>query len=210
MDIKSLIDRPNNSVDGNSPSATSSPIERRHTLSSLLNEDDEDPIDHQSRKNSIILSTLNSKPLAAAPKSTAVRKPKRYDIPPIWATSWKKAYAKNNTSKVNGSLGRRAPATLSGLPTSITNVTPYEDLTRKITEWLFSNILELGDEKQYIEVEFKFGKICTKSNDQRLTLPVITETVLRPDYTRAETFFQAALSDEQFGRANTFLDELSG
>lgn len=98
---------------------------------------------------------------------------------------------------------------MSGLPVSLTDVLPYEDLTRKITEWLFATLHNLGDERQYVEVEVKLGQIMQRKIDKRLNLPVTTETVVSPDYARTQTFFQASMLEQQFKAAAAFLDALA-
>jgi polynucleotide 5'-triphosphatase len=99
---------------------------------------------------------------------------------------------------------------LSGLAPSVTGIIPHEDLTRKITEWVYSHITQLTPEdRDGVEIELKFGTLNDRSTDKRMDLPVVTETVIRPDYARANTFFKATMTDEQFGRINTFLDDLS-
>lgn len=98
---------------------------------------------------------------------------------------------------------------MSGLPVSLTDVLPYEDLTRKITEWLFATLHNLGEERQYVEVEVKLGQIMQRKIDKRLSLPVTTETVVSPDYAKTQTTFQASMLEQQFKAAAAFLDKLA-
>lgn len=206
MDISNLIDRPGDTTattnSSRTSSVTSSPVisSRRQTVSSLLNDEPD-----------------------AVPSSQVVErsvKPRKYLEPPIWAHKWNRkakgpsnvgrgstnssTVAKQSTSAVNN-----GQVSLSGLPPSITGITPYEDVTRKITEWIYSHITQLSlEDRPGVEIELKFGTIISKATDKRIELPVITETIIRPDYARANTFFKATMSDEQFGRINTYLDEL--
>ncbi|CAN6661101.1 hypothetical protein TRVA0_033S00364 [Trichomonascus vanleenenianus] len=155
------------------------------------------------------------------------RKPKRYDRPPIWAQNWTGAREDSRPAtgvvpspSPGGPRGRGSsqPQVLAprpiegtnslGFQSTISGVLPHEDLTRKVVEWVFSNISLLGEDKSYIELEIKLGAICAKSNEKRIQLPVLTECVLDPRFTRAETFFEAQLSDAQFSLVNQFLDGL--
>lgn len=141
-------------------------------------------------------------------------KPKRYDTPPIWAQSWKEFNKKfKQTVKLTTSSGLNNSSSNSEkarmFPT-ITGVVPFEDLTRKITEWIYGNIAQLeGEDRKNVEIELKLGTICEKSTEQRLQLPVVTETAIRSDYGRSTTFFQAYMNDEQFTNANSVLDDLA-
>ncbi|KAA8908773.1 hypothetical protein TRICI_004742 [Trichomonascus ciferrii] len=150
-------------------------------------------------------------------------KPRRYKTPPIWAQSWKQFSRRFGASRnvvAQPSAVAVADADGSGgaggvggerLFSTITGVVPFEDLSRKVTEWLYGNLDQLEtDARQHVEVELKLGTICDKATEKRLQMPVVTETILRSDYARADTFFQACMSDAQFNNANGFLDELAG
>jgi polynucleotide 5'-triphosphatase len=195
MNINALIDARNDEHPTPSSSVTSSPnLSRRQTVSSLLNFEDDRP------------TALNNGGTVTTPK------PKRYKVPPIWAQKWR--------SKIGGRINpeivaqpvrnNKSEGSVSGLPASISGVTPYEDLTRKITEWVYSHLMQLNEERQYVEVEFKMGTICNKQTDRRIDLPVVTETLVNAEYAKSSTRFVAALSDEQFSNANVILDGLAG
>lgn len=190
---------------------------------------------HGSGKSSP-LSLANSSS-GSVPASGGVKKPKRYDVPPIWAQNFRelnhmrKVQSQNHLSRngepkkqqspqnqqqhqhqqqqIHHSFPRSKISNKSELPVSLTDVLPFEDLTRKITEWLFAILHNLGEDRQYVEVEVKLGRILSKKNDQRIDLPVITETVIKPDYARSMTHFQSAMSEGQFKKAATFLDGLA-
>lgn len=246
MDISNLIERtdeePKN-VNVSSQSNTSSPVitSRRHTVSSLLNSDDEsEPKDQREprdpepseqkeqkglrgpteKKEDIVSPTTKASPKTNYDNnsgnngngngiSKARRKPKRYDVPPIWAQTWQgKSLNKTNYGEPNDLSYSVVPRGPEKLPT-ISNLVPYEDLTRKVTEWLYSHLFQMeAQDRQNIEVEIKMGQICAKANERRIQLPIVTETILRSDYARTDTFFQSQLTNEQFNQANSFLDEL--
>lgn len=155
------------------------------------------------------------------PKVPAIVKPKRYETPPIWAQSYRMLnkmprILTRNPNYRNGNQGQISHipktsqiASTSGLPVSLTDVLPFEELTRKVTEWLFATLHQLGEDRKYAEVEIKLGRIIQKENDLRLSMPVITETVVRPDYARNLTYFVSSISDRQFDGAAHFLDSLA-
>lgn len=157
----------------------------------------------------------------SAQKVPTTAKPKRYETPPIWAQSYRmlkkmpRIFTRNPNYR-NGNQGQTSHipttsqiASTSGLPVSLTDVLPFEELTRKVTEWLFATLHQLGDDRKYAEVEIKLGRIMQKENDSRLSMPVITETVVRPDYARNLTYFVPSVSDRQFDGAVHFLDSLA-
>lgn len=149
-------------------------------------------------------------------------RPRRYESPPIWAQSYRKL---NNMPMVQTCInfdihplekhaGSYKPVTeqiknLSGLPPSLTNVLQFEELTRKVTEWLFGSLQSLGEDRQYAEVEVKLGRIIQKDTGQRLSLPVLTETAVTTDFAREKTTFVSSVSDEQFRLAMEFLKVLA-
>lgn len=225
MDISSLIDspKPKRSQTGDfSPQSMSS--SRRQTVSSLLN--DEEPL--SSRNNSISSAVSSTSGQADSNRShfnstmqderAVPPKRKRYTTVPIYARSWLRARPSGHLGGSSVADARPAPTNrprpppassrVSGLPVSLNGVTPFEDLTRKVTEWLYSHLFQLGEERRYVEVELKLGTLNDKSTEKRLDLPVITETIIRPDFARQRSSFTSSMTDELFSRANTFLDSL--
>lgn len=97
----------------------------------------------------------------------------------------------------------------SGLPLSLTSVLPYEDITRKITEWLYVKLYNLEEQRQYVEVEVKVGQILDKKDDERLNLPITTEAVVNRDYAKTNTHFSSGVSEPQFKTACSFLDSIA-
>lgn len=76
--------------------------------------------------------------------------------------------------------------TLGSWEPSITNEIPYEELTRKVTSFLFRHVIKNDDPTlnwngaggPILEIEAKLGQIVSKMTGSRLRLPVQTETVL--------------------------------
>lgn len=98
----------------------------------------------------------------------------------------------------------------SGLPYSLTNTLPYEDLTRRVTSWLYAQLNDINEKNskhlQFIEVEIKLGEIMDKKTDRRLNMPVETETMLNLEFSRSDTRFKASVDDALFSNALRFLE----
>lgn len=153
------------------------------------------------------------------------KKPRLYDTPPIWAQSHRKLkkmclvvtksyrYQKRYYSQSSPLAQPHYDAfpkvpNKSNLSVSLTDVLPFEDVTRKVTEWIIAKLQFLGYERPYARIELKFGQILFKESESRLTLPVATETVINPEYARRKTTFRPTLSEKQFTTVKSFLDEL--
>ena len=79
---------------------------------------------------------------------------------------------------------------------SITYQTPHEDLTRWICNQIY---LTIGDREQptngaAFEVEAKIGEIHDNQEGQRLSLPVMTETVFDKNRHRSQTRFESSMN----------------
>lgn len=79
---------------------------------------------------------------------------------------------------------------------SITNLTPYEDLTRRVCDWIYSVIGEaaLPPNGAVFEIEAKLGCIYDEHANHRLSLPVDTETWFSRDRYRGKTSFQSSMN----------------
>jgi mRNA capping enzyme, beta chain len=82
---------------------------------------------------------------------------------------------------------------------SITGVIPYEELTRVVSDWLFENVVSRGDigPGAEIEIEAKIGQLIDKNTNERLRLPVMTETVIAAG--NATTFFKSSMTEVSRG-----------
>ncbi|KAK7205360.1 CYTH-like domain-containing protein [Myxozyma melibiosi] len=152
-------------------------------------------------------------------------KPKRYNSPPIyarkWRSDWKTAYAQHggessgNYNSSSTSIANmpsfRSEASASALPgkySTFTNVEPYEDLTRRVTSWVYANVSEMAAEVQaQIEIEAKVGTILSKETNQRLVLPVDTETLLNTDMLAGQIMFESDMGALQHKAYNAFMNE---
>jgi len=79
---------------------------------------------------------------------------------------------------------------------SITNQVPFEDLTRRLCDWIYGVI---GNKQQptdgaVFEIEAKIGQIVENDTDIRLLLPVETETVFNKDRHRGRTKFANSMN----------------
>ncbi|KAK9472101.1 CYTH-like domain-containing protein [Dipodascopsis tothii] len=78
---------------------------------------------------------------------------------------------------------------------------PYEDLTRRISSWLYANLTELTqgphNNPSYFEVEAKVGTIISKSTGHRLKLPVDTETLVNTDMLSGSVTFEPGVESLQ-------------
>lgn len=146
-------------------------------------------------------------------------KPKRYSTPPIWAQRY---YPPNQGPKdaVYKSLGpANADAATSSAPVFdrqsmysadleclITGVIPPQSTVRTIAEWLYANFVEiLLENRQYVELELKFGTIVGKASGARLNIGVSSECI----YTAtADTRFEMGVHEVGWGDLKEFLNEL--
>jgi hypothetical protein len=66
---------------------------------------------------------------------------------------------------------------------SITNILPSDELTRFISDFIFVNLNEEGLEN--LEIEAKLGRIIDVNTNDRIRLPVQTETGISHSFRRA-------------------------
>lgn len=104
----------------------------------------------------------------------------------------------------------RPPHYVSSLPYSLTGVIPYEEITRRVTSWMYAQLALLDSKRiQNVEVEIKLGIIIDKATGKRLRLPILTECILDSQFARSQTAFRASMRDEQYSFAISFLNKLS-
>lgn len=79
---------------------------------------------------------------------------------------------------------------------SITTVTPYEDLTKKVCDWIVHWLLNATPPSNgaMFEIEAKVGAIFDEQTGLRLQLPVDTETVFLRDKWRGRTSFKSSMN----------------
>jgi hypothetical protein len=98
------------------------------------------------------------------------------------------------------------PPTLPWEP-SITNLIPYEDLTRHISDWIVGTIdkEDVPSGGAMFEIEAKIGEIHDIEEGRRLSLPVGCETIFLKDRWR-RTKFESSMDQAQHKLLNGFLN----
>ncbi|KIW12346.1 hypothetical protein PV08_09623 [Exophiala spinifera] len=93
---------------------------------------------------------------------------------------------------------------------SITTLTPYEDLTRRMCDWIYSVIGEAAPPPggAVFEIEAKIGCIYDEHANHRLSLPVDTETWFSRERYRGKTSFMSSMNMIQHELLNKFLNNL--
>ncbi|KIX07542.1 uncharacterized protein Z518_02195 [Rhinocladiella mackenziei CBS 650.93] len=142
---------------------------------------------------------------------SARTKPLRFiKAPPVVAPATSETQVKRDDS---GSQFPNGQAQAQGEPRwepSITNVVPYEDLTRRVCDWIFSVIgmaAPPGGGAMF-EIEAKIGAIFDEQSGYRLSLPVETETIFNREKYRGRTSFKSSMDMAQHKLLNTFLNGL--
>lgn len=149
-------------------------------------------------------------------------KPRRYTTPPIWAQEWLPSGQKweghvqkqNPAAPLeNGSMSlsdkhvfNQGQMTSVDLECSVTGVIPPLSVVRTIAEWIYANFVEIPlDNRQFLELELKFGTIIDKETGRRLDLGVSTECI----YTRQSNVrFDMGVHEVGWKEMTTYLDEL--
>ncbi|KAJ5225276.1 hypothetical protein N7468_006501 [Penicillium chermesinum] len=110
-----------------------------------------------------------------------------------------------------GSLGAWEP--------SITGFIPHEEITKMLCDFLFQHVVVREDvavgpagsaaagQGAIIEVEAKLGHVMDMDRRERLSLPVLTETVLNRENSQFRTSFESNMSVEQHRAMNNFLND---
>jgi hypothetical protein len=91
---------------------------------------------------------------------------------------------------------------------SITNKIPYEELTKLVADFLFTEVVLRDDVAEVpgatLEIEAKVGVLIDKHTDQRVRLPVLTESVLADD---VKAKFTSSMTLSQHKATNDFLNK---
>lgn len=140
---------------------------------------------YRSKKEGLVTVTLNdgvvsrhcSQPAAPAPRVNALPKTTG-ESPPPWEPS-------------------------------ILNIIPVEDMTKSIADFIFvqavnRNDIPLGAK---LEIEAKLGKLIDRNTNDRLKLPVATESIVSKDDPNLKVFFKSSMTEEQHRSYNVFLNE---
>ncbi|KAI9816007.1 MAG: mRNA-capping enzyme subunit beta [Pycnora praestabilis] len=117
--------------------------------------------------------------------------------------------------KAQPDLGDHGP--LGPWEPSITNLTPHEELTRVISNFLFEQVVIRNDvgagpaggvpgQGAQLEIEAKIGQLIDRNTNDRLKLPVLTECVLDKDNPNLRVQFKSSMTESQHRNLNKFLN----
>ncbi|KAI4200404.1 MAG: hypothetical protein LQ350_003942 [Teloschistes chrysophthalmus] len=101
---------------------------------------------------------------------------------------------------------------------SITNVIPAEELSKAISDYLFTTVVTMNGVQfgpaggtashgAMVEVEAKIGQIIDKNTNDRIRIPVSTECVLDRNDPNLRTVFRSSMTETQHRRLNGFLNQ---
>lgn len=148
-------------------------------------------------------------------------KPRRYTQPPVWAQEWIPSSQQprdiasfpreNNVPETTGGLSSKPVFDRSHMYTQdleclVTGVIPPQSIVRTIAEWIYANFVEIPlENRQYMELELKFGTIVDKTGGYRLDIGVSSECI----YTKSsEVRFDMGVHEMGWNDMKRFLDEL--
>lgn len=96
---------------------------------------------------------------------------------------------------------------------SIAGTEPFEELTRCVTDFLWTHVVAVNDpalvnggpDGPVIEIEAKFGHLLDYNTNERLKLPITTETVMSQD---SGVRFKSSMSEVRvFRRTSPLLQQ---
>ncbi|KAK7690256.1 hypothetical protein QCA50_006911 [Cerrena zonata] len=116
---------------------------------------------------------------------------------------YKRARRTPSPSRSNGHPSR---SSLPPLSLSILGVEPFDEFIIEIADFIHHMIKTRPDGPGRVEVEAKVGVLREKGSGQRLSLPVLVETILEPD--SFEYRFESNMSAMQHKHFNQLLNNL--
>ncbi|KAL8663525.1 MAG: hypothetical protein Q9202_003835 [Teloschistes flavicans] len=101
---------------------------------------------------------------------------------------------------------------------SITNVEFVEELTREISHYLFTTVVQMNGVQfgpaggtashgAIVEVEAKIGQIIDRNTNDRIRIPVSTECMLSRTDPNLRTVFRSSMTETQHRQLNGFLNQ---
>lgn len=166
-------------------------------------------------KQSIVNGELERLNKLKGPK----KKPQRYSEPPIWAREWippsqqhrENGYAEHAQPQADASISLkavfdRASTYSADLECLITGVIPPQSTVRAVAEWIYANFVKiLLENRQYMELELKFGTLIDKDSGIRLDVGVSSECI----YTRLSNIrFDMGVHEVGWNEMKSYLEEL--
>lgn len=174
--------------------------------------------DEKRGKNSIVNGELKRLNKLKGPK----QKPHRYSEPPIWAREWTPASQQPRDAAIpdkgpsqGGDFSRdlsqktlfdHSSTYSADLECLITGMIPPQSTIRAVAEWIYANFVKiLLENRQYMELELKFGTIVNKDTGARLDIGVSSECIYSSS---ATTKFVSGVHETGWTEMRNFLEEL--
>jgi hypothetical protein len=83
-----------------------------------------------------------------------------------------------------------------GMEPSFDNVIPYNDVVMRVADRIYEFLIKCPfelDQGSKWEIEAKLGRILDKRENERIFLPVESETIIREDWARDNTKFDSKM-----------------
>lgn len=122
--------------------------------------------------------------------------------PPSSSSSHRGPSMNNGSSNGSG----RSPSNLPPLSLSILGVEPLDEFIREVADFIHHMIGQRPEGANGVEVEAKVGVLRDKVSGQRLSLPVLVETIIMPN--SVDCRFESNMSPIQHKHFNTLLNNL--
>ncbi|KAH0565662.1 hypothetical protein GP486_000936 [Trichoglossum hirsutum] len=101
---------------------------------------------------------------------------------------------------------------------TITNIIPYEEITRTISHFLFMQVVQREDvgigpaggvpgHGAQLEIEAKIGQLIDRNTNERLRLPVMNECIITKDDPSLRVNFKSSMTESQHKTLNQFLNK---
>lgn len=170
---------------------------------------DEEAEDEEEEEDDFIHRPRPDIPPPASHPSNALKRkatePQQYGGgPPPQASSSSLHHV--SSSSANGGHGSSEPATKKlrpdALEPSILCAEPLDEFVLEIADWVH----RVAQGKTNIEVEAKVGTLIDTRSNERLSLPILNETILSPDY--PEIRFSSDMTVQQHAMYNQSLNSL--
>jgi len=113
--------------------------------------------------------------------------------------------ARHGTPSVE-SNGHGQHSDMPPLSLSILGVEPLDEFIREVADFIHHMIVTRPERGGIVEVEAKVGVLREKASGQRLSFPVLVETILAPDL--LDTRFESNMSPAQHKHFNKLLNDL--
>jgi polynucleotide 5'-triphosphatase len=199
--------------ESNSPIQQKKSISRAPSLQDMMNEAPklEKTVQRVTPKKSVndeleTLDKLERKADGKNPPKSKNGKPRRYAKPPIWATKWVPSF-KQQEQRVQGPVRHMDKG--ANHMSSITGVKPYHDTTRRITNWIYALIHSVPKEqREFLELEVKLGRLWHKQTDRRVHIPVTNECIIEESFI-LDCHYRSGMDKEHYERAKKFVTGLS-